>query len=268
MITFDGLYSFISLILSVISIKVTDFISKNDFEKYPFGKAILEPILVGVKSMVLIVMCLITMSNSAKEVLAGGNSIDAGFAIGYSIISSIGCLLIYGYMRRLSKSMNSDIVKAESSQWLMDTILSVGVFVGFIISLVLIKIGFARLSVYVDPIMVILTSSIFLKVPITSLINAFREITNASADDEINEDIYTLVKEIEEKYDIEDSITRVAKIGRELRIEIDFVVSKESKIKSVEDMDKVREIIDNKTDHLDLIKWLNISFTKNKKWVI
>ena len=86
--------------------------------------------------------------------------------------------------------------------------------------------------------------------------------------DKINYDILKLVKEIEKEYNVEDSISRVVKIGRELRIEIDFIISNESKIKSIEDMDKVREIIDKNTNHFDLKKWLSISFTKNRKWAI
>ncbi|MDI9215163.1 cation transporter, partial [Clostridium tertium] len=101
-----------------------------------------------------------------------------------------------------------------------------------------------------------------------SIMEAFKEITNSTADDQINYDINLLVKEIEEEYNLEESIARVAKVGRELRIEIDFIVSKDSKIKSIDDMDKVREIIDKNTNHFDLKKWMNVSFTKNKKWAI
>ncbi|MGL4774114.1 MAG: cation diffusion facilitator family transporter [Clostridium sp.] len=268
MITFDGLYSLISLFLSIFAIMVTTFISKSDFKKYPFGKAALEPIIVVIKSIVLLGMCLITLSNAVKEALAGGNNVDAGFAMFYAIVSSVGCTIIYSYMRKSSKKLNSEIVKAESNQWLMDTILSVGVLVGFMISMFLTKMGLGELSKYVDPGMVIITSLIFLKVPITSLIEAFKEVIHVKADDEINEDIYSLVKEIEEEYNMEDSIARVAKMGRELRIEIDFVVSKDSKIKSLDDMDKVREIIDKETNHFELKKWLNVNFTKNRKWAM
>ena len=171
-------------------------------------------------------------------------------------------------MKKSSKNINSEIVNAESNQWLMDAMLSVGVLVGFVISIFLKHIGLATLSKYVDPGMVILSSSIFLKMPITSTIESFKELINSTADDEINGDIKNLVKEIEMEYELEDSVARVAKVGRELRIEIDFIVSNNSKIKSVEDMDKVREFIDNNTNHFDLKKWLNISFTKNKKWAI
>jgi predicted Co/Zn/Cd cation transporter (cation efflux family) len=268
MITFDGLYSFISLILALFAIITTNFINKNDFKNYPFGKATLEPILVIIKSLVLLITCSINMISSIREVLNGGNDVEAGFALGYALISSIGCTAVYLYMREEPKNLKSEIVKVESNQWFMDAMLSVGVLVGFLVSILLKSIGLANLANYVDPGMVILSSTIFLRMPITSILEAFREVTNFKVDDEINYDINTLVKEIEEEYNLEDSIARVAKVGRELRIEIDFIVSKDSKIRSVEDMDKVREIIDNNTNHFDLKKWMNVSFTKNKKWAI
>lgn len=268
MITFDGLYSLVSLGLALFAIITTNFINKNDFNNYPFGKATLEPLLVIIKSLVLLITCSINMISSIKEILNGGNDVEAGFALGYALISSIGCTLVYLYMRKSSKNLNSEIVKVESNQWFMDAMLSVGVLVGFLLSILLKSIGLATLSSYVDPGMVILSSAIFLRMPITSIIDAFREISNSTADEQINYDINALVKEIQKEYELEDSIARVAKVGRELRIEIDFIVSKDSKIKSIEDMDKVREIIDKNTNHFDLKKWMNVSFTENRKWAI
>lgn len=268
MISFDGLYSLISLGLALFALIATNFINKKDFKNYPFGKSTLEPIIVIIKSIVLLIMCLISLFSAITQVLNGGNNVEEGFALGYALISSIGCTWVYLYMKKSSKNINSEIVNAESNQWLMDAMLSVGVLVGFVISIFLKHIGLATLSKYVDPGMVILSSSIFLKMPITSTIESFKELINSTADDEINGDIKNLVKEIEMEYELEDSVARVAKVGRELRIEIDFIVSNNSKIKSVEDMDKVREFIDNNTNHFDLKKWLNISFTKNKKWAI
>lgn len=268
MISFDGLYSLISLGLALFALIATNFINKKDFRNYPFGKSTLEPIIVIIKSLVLLIMCSITLFSAVKQVINGGNNVEEGFALGYALISSIGCTWVYLYMKKSSKNLNSEIVKVESNQWLMDAMLSVGVLVGFIISISFKYIGLSNLSKYVDPGMVILSSSIFLRMPITSAAEAFKELINSTADDEINGDIRNLVKEIEEEYKLEDSVARVAKVGRELRIEIDFIVSNNSKIKSVEDMDKVREFIDNNTNHFDLKKWLNISFTKNKKWAI
>ena len=41
MIIFDGLYSFISLLLSMLSLFISNFMNKKDVEKFPFGKHII-----------------------------------------------------------------------------------------------------------------------------------------------------------------------------------------------------------------------------------
>ena len=37
-IMFDGLYSLVSLFISILAIWISNFIQKKDFEKFPFGK--------------------------------------------------------------------------------------------------------------------------------------------------------------------------------------------------------------------------------------
>ena len=268
MIVFDGLYSLISLFLSILAIFITGYISKNDFEKFPFGKRVLEPLTVAFNSIVLTVMCSITFINSAKEILRGGKAVDAELALGYSIISILGCLIVYRVLARNNKKICSDIIKAESNQWLMDTLVSVAVLVGFLICTILNKTSLAYLSKYIDPLMVVITSAIFIRVPITTLIKSFKEILNRNADKDINDEIYTIVKDVEKEYNFEDSITRVSKIGKELRIEIDFVFNEQSKLNKLEEMDKVREYVYRSMSNIQLDKWLNVNFTGDKKWAI
>ena len=55
-------------------------------------------------------------------------------------------------MKKTSKSLNSEIVKAESNQWFMDALISIGVLIGFIISIILTNIGLENVSKYVDPV--------------------------------------------------------------------------------------------------------------------
>lgn len=268
MIVFDGLYSLISLFLSILAIFITGYISKNDFEKFPFGKRVLEPLTVAFNSIVLTVMCSITFINSAKEILTGGKAVDAELALGYSIISILGCLIVYRVLARNNKKICSDIIKAESNQWLMDTLVSVAVLVGFLICTILNKTSLAYLSKYIDPLMVVITSAIFIRVPITTLIKSFKEILNRNADKDINDEIYTIVKDVEKEYNFEDSITRVSKIGKELRIEIDFVFNEQSKLNKLEEMDNVREYVYRSMSNIQLDKWLNVNFTGDKKWAI
>ncbi|MCR4943789.1 MAG: cation transporter [Clostridium sp.] len=268
MIMFDGLYSLISLFLSILALYISNYINKADFEKFPFGKGALEPIMVAIQSLVLIAMCSISLINGIKEFVAGGNNVDTGLALMYSLISTVGCAFSYYILNKNGKKVSSEMVNAESNQWLMDTILSAAVLIGFVAVSIMSKAGYAHLTRYVDPVMVIISSVFFIKVPIKTLIKCFGEIVNKNADKNINDEIYTIVKDIEEEYNFEDSITRVSKVGRELRIEIDFVFNDNSRLKELEEMDKVREEVYMGMKDIKLNKWLNVNFTADRKWAV
>ena len=268
MIIFDGLYSFISLALTMLSLYINNFIAKKELDKYPFGKYILEPLVISFKSLIIGWMCLYSLIGAIQDVVHGGNTVEYGSALIYSIVSVIGCGGVYIFMKKKGDKISSELIKVEASQWLMDTLLSIGVLVGFVIAMILRNTRFSGLNVYIDPMMVIMVSVVFIKMPVQSFINAFKEILCVKADDEINDDIYLIVKEIEKEYKFEDSISRVSKIGGELRIEIDFIYNEESKLKDLDQMDCVREEVYDAIKHIDYNKWLNVSFTGDKKWAI
>ena len=268
MIIFDGLYSFISLALTMLSLYINNFIAKKELDKYPFGKYILEPLVISFKSLIIGGMCLYSLIGAIQDVVHGGNTVEYGSALIYSIVSVIGCGGVYIFMKKKGDKISSELIKVEASQWLMDTLLSIGVLVGFVIAMILRNTRFSGLNVYIDPMMVIMVSVVFIKMPVQSFINVLKEILCVKADDEINDDIYLIVKEIEKEYKFEDSISRVSKIGGELRIEIDFIYNEESKLKDLDQMDCVREEVYDAIKHIDYNKWLNVSFTGDKKWAI
>ena len=268
MIIFDGLYSFISVVLSMLSLYINNYMAKRDFEKFPFGKHILEPIVISIKSLIIAIMCSYSLIEAIKTLMNGGNSLEFGLALIYSIVSVLGCGIISFYMKEQEKKINSELIKAECTQWFMDTALSTAVLVGFIIAMVLAGTKLKSLNPYIDPFMTIVVSLVCIRIPIKTFIESFKEVIRVKANDEINDDIYVLVKGIEEEYNFEESITRVSKVGRELRIEIDFVYNKDSKLKTLDQMDNVREEINDAIKHIDYNKWLNVSFTGNKKWAV
>ena len=268
MIIFDGLYSFISLALTMLSLYINNFMAKKELDKYPFGKYIFEPLVISLKSLIIGGMCLYSLIGAIQDIVNGWKSVEYGSALIYSIVSVVGCGGVYIFMKKKGEKISSEMVKVEASQWLMDTLLSIGVLVGFVIAMILRNTRFSWLNVYIDPMMVIMVSVVFIKMPIQSFINSFKEILCVKANDEINDDIYFIVKEIEKEYKFEDSISRVSKIGGELRIEIDFIYNEESKLKDLDQMDCVREKVYDAIKHIDYNKWLNVSFTGDKKWAI
>ena len=266
MILFDGMYSLGGVILSLLALMGSIYINKKDYEKYPFGKKIIEPLIVIIKSLAIFIMCIYSLTGSIKDLINGGNEVQYGYALIYALISTLGCGIAYFFLKKKGKAINSSLVNIESSQWLMDTLLSMGVLVGFLIANIIKHTEFIWFNRYLDPLMVIICSSVFIKMPIQSFGDGLKELLEFKADDSITLEIDKLVEGIEREYKFEESITRVSKTGNDLRIEIDFIYNEESNIKALDEMDSLREKIFNSLSHINYEKWLNVSFTKDKKW--
>lgn len=268
MILFDGMYSLGGVILSLLALMGSIYINKKDYEKYPFGKKMIEPLIVIIKSLAIFIMCIYSLTGSIKDLINGGNEVQYGYALIYALISTLGCGIAYFFLKKKGKAINSSLVNIESSQWLMDTLLSMGVLVGFLIANIIKHTEFIWFNRYLDPLMVIICSSVFIKMPIKSFGDGLKELLEFKADDSITLEIDKLVEGIEREYNFEDTITRVSKTGNDLRIEIDFIYNEESNIKALDEMDGLREKIFNSLSHINYEKWLNVSFTKDKKWAI
>ncbi|WP_040211130.1 cation diffusion facilitator family transporter [Clostridium polynesiense] len=268
MILFDGLYSGISVMLSALSLYASKFISKSDYNRFPFGKVMIEPLVILVKSLALFILCVYALLGSVMELLSGGNSVNYNSALIYAFISTIGCTVVYLYISVKGKKISSDIIKLEGSQWLMDALLSAAVLVGFLLVFIIEKTSFSYINKYIDPLMVLMASGIFLTQPLKTIISSFKEVLNVKADNEISEELNKVVKKIEDEYNFENSIARVVKIGRSLRVEVDFILNSRSKLKSFEEIDILREEINNAVKSSEYEVWLNVSITGDEKWAV
>ncbi|MGG5462240.1 cation diffusion facilitator family transporter [Clostridium sp. B9] len=268
MILFDGIYSLVSVILSLLALVGSIYINKIENEKYPFGKRMIEPLIIIIKSLAILLMCTYSLGGAFIDILSGGNEVQYGYALTYATISTLGCGVAYLFLKKKGNLIKSNLLEVESSQWLMDTLLSFGVLVGFLIATGLNYTEFAWFNRYIDPLMVIICSAIFIRMPLRTLIIGLKELLEFKADDSISEEINKLVRKIESEYAFEETITRVSKSGRDLRIEIDFIYSDESNIKGLDEMDQLREEIYSSLNHINYEKWLNVSLTKDKKWAI
>ena len=258
MIIFDGLYSFISVVLSMLSLYINNYMAKRDFEKFPFGKHILEPIVISIKSLIIAIMCSYSLIEAIKTLINGGNSLEFGLALIYSIVSVLGCGIISFYMKEQEKKINSELIKAECTQWFMDTALSTAVLVGFIIAMVLARTKLKSLNPYIDPFMTIVVSLVCIRIPIKTFIESFKEVICVKANDEINDDIYVL------EINTIPGLTNKSLLPKAINLSKYTLKDFLNKINNTGSNEEINDAI----KHIDYNKWLNVSFTGNKKWAV
>lgn len=265
-IIFDGVYSLISVGLSSLSLLVLKHIeSEKDDQRFPFGKAHFEPLLIVFKSLTLIGMCLFSATNAVSDLISGGREISPGPAIVYAIISTIGCILVTIYIQRKNTKCHSNLLSAEKNQWIGDSLLSLGVLLGFTASYSLTGSDLDWIVPYTDPGMVVIASCLFIFLPLRSFLVSSKEMLFCQVDEKLLAPIQYVARSISNEYEAEYKI-RMISLGRELSIEVNFLLNPNITL-SVSDMDRVRSLIASAANGMNKRHWININFTNSKQWL-
>ncbi|MGF1700379.1 cation transporter [Photobacterium makurazakiensis] len=175
-IVFDGAYSFISLSLTIISLIAASYIHSPVRKNAKRDAAFIEPAVIAFKGLVITLMCVVSFYSAVLAIMSGGREVNTGLALLFGVINVIGCCASYWVLKKYGKRANSALVDAESKQWLMDTVISGAVMVGFVVASLLVVVGHAQYAAYADPAMVVIASIYFVIVPIKMMFGALKEL--------------------------------------------------------------------------------------------
>jgi cation diffusion facilitator family transporter len=267
MIVFDGLYSFVSIGLSVLAVLALRFSRRGADERFPWGREAAEPLVVVIKAATLGALCAYAAVGGILDIVNGGREIAVGSAVVYAVVATLGGLSVGLVLRRAARD-GSDLVRAEAAEWLGDALLSVGVLIGFLIAYALVAKGRADLAAYVDPGMVTLVSLAFLWVPIKLIVSGLREILSMAPEADVLDRLRPCVASVEERYAFSESFLRASKVGNRMDIEIDFVVGADSPVRSIADSDTVRQDLHDQLGALGYERSVVVTFTADRRWAV
>lgn len=263
MVLLDGLYAVLSLLISSLSLFTSIIIKKPNREAFPFGKYIFQPITIVFNSSILLLLCILSLISSVYAILHGGRDINANIGLFYGVFSFVGCGLVCFLLSKNKKK--SDLIYAEMLQWLLDTFVSFGIILGFILMFILKNTKFTWLIPYIDPILVLIAGIILIIMPVRLLYKSLKEVFSMAASEEIQYEVYTIVKKLNEEYKIKEEDIRISKMGQIIYIDLQNIADERSSIKTIAQADiyrnKLIEEINKKLTNID--KWLNISFTSH-----
>ena len=268
MIFFDGIYSLLSLGLTLGSYWTWRFIRKEQPVRFQFGKESLVPLVVALKALVLLGLSVYAIGVAVGDLRTGGRQVQLAGALGYSLLSTVLCAAIYLMIQRRQKKTESSLAGVEAAQWLMDTVLSMAVLAGFAVAYGLQFTAWNHLTPFVDPVLVLAFGLYFLKVPYVILRDNLPELLMMAPGKDIQRDIDRAVLSVRQQFDLKDAYVRTAKIGQKLVIEIDFIVDPQSQVQDIGQCDLVREALNRQLTGLRYGTWLTVSFTGDRKWAV
>lgn len=257
-IVFDGVYSLVSLLLTLLSLAASKYINRPSDSNFPFGRAIIEPIVIAFKATVILLVVGYSLYSAVGALMTGGREVDASIATIFGALNVLGCGYAWWYIANKSKSFSSGLIEAESKQWQMDTLLSVAVTAGFIAAWLITLSPYTELAVYADPMMMVLMSFYFIKVPFDMLKQAMRELLMMSANKEICEKVDENVIAVDKEAQQDLELKGVTKVGQELRINVDIYPNNQGII-AVNDIEKTRRLLKRRLSKMPYELKLNLS---------
>ena len=268
LIVFDGLYSFMSVGLSALAVVALRTARKGPDERYPWGREAWEPLTVVIKATALAGLSVYALVGAIGEILGGGREISAGLALTYGIVATVAGAVVSFVLYRRSRAGGSDLVRAEAAEWGGDTLLSVAVLAGFLVAVVLDRVGRPDLARYVDPVMVALVSAAFLAVPARLVVGATRELLAMAPPQQLRDRIEAIVGDVERTCRFAESFVRASKVGGRLDVEIEYVVDDDSTAQTVRQFDLVRTDLAERFAALGHATSMSVGFTADRKWAL
>ena len=265
MIVFDGLSSFVSIGLSMLAVIALRTSRAGPDDRYPWGREVWEPVTVVVKAIALAALCVYAVVGGISDLLAGGREVSTGWALAYAIVATVSGAVVTVLMRRGGRS---DLVRAEAAEWFGDTLLSVGVLVGFVVAIVLISVGRPDLAAYVDPAMVVVVSLLFLRIPIRLVGGGMREILAMAPPEETRAALDEAVEAVRARFGIAEAFLRASKVGTRVDVEVDFVVGEDSSVRTVADGDVVRQALHDRLAEIGHERSVVVAFTTERRWAL
>ncbi len=258
MILFDGLYSLVSLFLSSLSLWTYREVQKSESDVFPFGRAQFEPLFVAAKSIVILGMCLYAGGDALSSLFQGGRELQSESALGYALFSVLLCVGMTLFLGQQQRIKASSLLQSEQNQWLGDALLSCAVLVGFLIAWLWLEPRYPALLPYVDPLMVLISSLVFIILPAKSLSQAGRELLFLRVDPDRLAPLDAEAKRIAQELEAEVKL-HVISMGRQVELEANFLLSRP--VMDVSEMDDIRSAFQHVAEQEFERSWINVNFT-------
>ena len=265
-IIFDGLVAFLSTILILLSVITSKFIYKEDDDIFQYGYMRFEPMVNLFKSLILLILCAYALINGIQEILDGGYEVKFDKAMLYSFFSMLLSIVIWLYTAYQAKILGSPLISVDSLEWFIDSVLYMGGFLVFGAVWLFDKESQTIWARYLDPALLVLLSMILAVMPLKVFIKNLADLVMVAPKD-MDDKIDTLLQNISKKYNFSDYDTHVAKSGRFFMIEVNILMGESFKIQNIDEMDLIRDEIEQGLDIPSYKIWLSVSFTKNPKWL-
>jgi cation diffusion facilitator family transporter len=264
-IIFDGMYSFVDVVPTVVSLVVVKLIAQGPSHRFQYGYWHLEPLVAVLRDSILVVACIYAAIDAVKTLTSGGNNVSYGLAAIWAGVLCLIGLAMTMFLSRRARTLQSPMLKLDARSWMVSAFLSLGLLIGFAIATALAGTALQGWIPYLDAIALLGMALIMLPMPLIGLWRSMSDVLQV-APDELDHQVHSVMNSVVKERAFLDYSSYVAKVGRARFIEIHVLVSPASRIDTAT-ADAIRRDIAKLLNAAWPNFWLTIDFTADRAWL-
>ncbi len=264
-IIFDGMYSFVDVVPTVVSLLVVKLIARGTTHRFQYGFWHLEPLVAVLRDAILAMACVYAGIDAVKTLAGGGHEVEYGRAAAWAGILCVIGLTMTLLLSRRAKALQSPMLKVDARSWLVSACLSLGLLIGFAMATVLAGTSFADWIPYLDAIALLTMALIMLPMPLIGLWRSMSDVLQV-APNELDARVQAVMDGVVKERQFLEYSSYIAKAGRGSFVEIHVLVSPESRI-DIATADAIRSEVSQRLNAGTPTFWLTIDFTADRRWL-
>jgi predicted Co/Zn/Cd cation transporter (cation efflux family) len=213
-ILLDGLFNLVYCATGLFTLKVARLVLRGDDERFPLGYAFFEPLVNGIKGILLLGLTLMAFFSALDALFSGGRTILLGPAVIYGVVAATVCWLVALVVRRSARRSGSPLVEADAASWIVNAAVSSAVLVTLAVVFLIRDTSLRFLADYVDPVLVITLCLITIGVPGRIARNALMEFLNRTPSPELLARVRGIVEGVVSDLPVQQLTVRVIQPGR------------------------------------------------------
>ncbi len=190
---------------------------------FNFGYDKYEPFIVVIQGAMIMLSCVIALTFAIQDIIHADDIVRYDIPVLASLLSGIIAVLVAFYLKRVAVKTRSRVLGVSSLHWFIDSALSFAMFLGFSFGWYMYKLGYFRITPYVDPVMAVILALVFVWTPLKAMKNSFRELLDATPEKDVRDKIEKVIESHKSKVFGIRSI-RMRKAGEKVFLYISFII--------------------------------------------
>ena len=235
----DAVYDGVEFCMLLPSIFLIPLLYKPSNEEHPFGYMQIETIFVVVKGITMTAVTFGLVFNNINLMLHGGHIVSFHTVAGFELFACILGIIVTVYLYYKNKQMESPLINMEMQGWRIDSFISLGMTVAFLLPMLIPFDWFQHIVPYLDQLITIVLSLVMIPTPIHTVITGIRDLMLIPPEEETIDDIKETIEPIIGVYGQKNLYYDIVRTGRKLWISVYISFEKDivslSKFKQLQD---------------------------------